>query len=382
MKIRIPAHTSQRFNKKGKPAGTIETPELIAEVIEDDAEPQPVPENEELKAAVERYFQNMRLAAQFHMDNYQKPGFFTNDDGIVEASPYDWENSIQFYEGALVYDRIGDVLESQKFKMFGSTLYNQLNGRDKESGVIPWGELGPTKYGLKKRSQWVFGEQAAHFGDETRVKDLRQHSCYMAYEDGLKDCLDGRDLRGLAYLFDTLKPREYDPNEFDAERYWSLLETVCEATKTLGTSDFELFYMSAMLGHSLEKTLKDFVVDSENHIKIKNSVFFITNFISTHAENDGRLRYGTGFVDDGKGNNEAEFYYNELSLIIAPLAWKAILLTDSDTYLLSLGRLAQKMFIHGVNNADLITHPKAFCQNYRYSIDMALELAKEFGVEV
>lgn len=379
MKVIIPAHTSQRFNRKGKFIGTITTPELEAEVVDTDTKPTPEPkeENPELEAAVVRYFANMRLAAKYHMDNYKKPGFYTNDDGKLEAAPYDWEHSIQYYEGALVYLRIGDVLGDFKLKQFGEMLYNQFNGRDKNSEVIPWGELGATKYGLKKRSQWVFGEQAAHFGDETRLVDLKNNSCYMAYYDGVSDALEGRDLRGLAYLVDTWRPRNEVYDTAGMEKWSEILSATETASHTLGSKEFDLFYMAAMLGISLIRVLHGMSPRTGPFSLTLSSIFLIAEFISKHVEPDGRLKYGVGFIDDGSGGNETEAYYNELSLIIAPFLYETFKFESKFKY----SNDAIALFIHGVNHADLITNPRAFCQNYRYSIDMALELAEQFEFE-
>jgi len=327
MKIKIPAYRSERFNKRGNPAGYILTPEVIAEAIEDGPiDPPPPVTDPEFRAALTKWETN-----KIDGINYWKYKLPTSDQSV-----WDHEHSVVYYEGASIFSRLGEPLIAQQ-------LWEVY--KDK------YGPIGPTPDGYKKRSQWVFGSDCLAFNDMIRLADLCINSCYVTYLDGLQDCYQGSDDRGLAYIVNCFSLAESLSLDLRGAIFTleQVADTAFRVCNTLGQRNFDLFYMLGMLGNEMMKHEKEL----STYGNIKEAVKKICAYIAPHIELDGKLRYGVG------EHEEAEERYNELHLLIAPMFGCFPEYEEE----------AKKLFIYGVNNADLKTYGKAFCQNYLYSID-------------
>lgn len=330
-----------------------EVPELELELRQDVVEPQPPaepPVSSEFQAAVKKWEDNMFSAGTTLMSAYKFDNdlFYFNGKNH-QPSPYNFERTLHYYDGSYVFYRVGDFLSRMEFVSFSDKLEANFTSNYEPYGVRPYGETGDTKYGLKKQGRWVHASGFAVGGTKEYVLDLCHFSAYAAFDSHQELLQYPGTCRTLAYLFNAFGEAKRLGLE-TSNPYMSLESlsvTVMQYAKTLGSRPFELCYMLAMLSCEVKKHELQGTLNNAEEFYSR-----IANFITPHIDSKGSVAYGIG------DHPEAHNRWAELNLMIAPALHYGGYV---DT--------AERVFIYGVNNADLYFQPKTYNQNYLYSID-------------
>lgn len=311
-----------------------------------------------------------RTAWEAAMKTYGQPNI--NSPWAGGSSIYNDERSPLFYDGAHTYHMQDAYWTSHAatpdatYAAGAASLSDHL--WSEYAGVYGTIDGSNNADGYRKRSQWVFATSAER-ESAPHLKDMTEWSSYAAYNDGHQDAYDDSDARGLGYLVDAycrykrttgLDIFLYGRNQLP--HIAPILESYCNNLGPVSPKTKEIYFQLGVLGFMMMSN-EDIL---DNYINTRDCVANIVQYISTKCElintDQYRLKYGTGFIDDGAGGNEANAYYPGLEMVcVAMFKW-------FPTY----QAYADGLWEYAVANVDL-TLQKDYAEHYRYSLPYIMD---------
>jgi hypothetical protein len=282
------------------------------------------------------------------------------------SSQYNDEHSVLYYDGCEVFYQ-QYLYWTGVDNTYASSCLTMSNHLWDEY-VNVYGAIGETQVDprYKTRSQWLF-PQSAYRKSTSHLADMCIWGSYSGYGDGHQDAYNDSDARGMGYQLDAYMTNKLvtgtDTTNFSRNQNEHLINLIEEYSRNLGPTDGktkEIFFQLGILANAIMRHRYALKRYFRPYQVVDRILEYIVSYVE--PQNDYRLRYGTGFIDDGNEGNEADVYYPGLEMVCVPaFKWHN-----------KYQQYADGMFEYAVNNVAL-NQPKDYVEHYRWSIEYILD---------